>query len=565
MAYVEAISNGGSGTTAARANACRSGYFAQNRVVVSINGAQRAGTIKASIRIRERLGKEPPTADLELKGGAGFVPDRGHALVIGHGTIDNRLFNGRIVRASRMVARHVEKKPTYTLEAADALMDLARAVPTTGLFTQSLSAASIVRGLLSAATPSATSMGFAATYIQADMPIVSEFLVGPHESIVAAFDRLAEAVGATWYSDVRQRLHFYTSSDPEAKPTIGTLSGTSPGYLSITRETEFSRVFSRVVGAGVETRLTHDISSDDTNIPVESVDPLTDVSSTLDLETYQGLATGRIITHGAPRSVSYVIPPSQLALAPALLSAAPVSAVGTSYWVADVAYSTAQDMDIFRNHRWVGLNGDYFRVSSVSGFSSSANTIYDHIFTPYSGAGAPPPTAVGAVPAGTRFTTEVGEIKVTAAADGPTRILPRGASVRAYYDVASSTINNAVQSLTNATVYGTATDTLDTGLRPADLIKACEGRLAEGHPDNWTRFTLTTRNPLVQRGQRVYLSLTAPGESSGPSYTGAYTVQDVEIGGFDETADSKGPIRTATLGGSIQKPSLFDTLDTWNV
>lgn len=566
MAYVEAISNGGSGTTAARSNAIRSGYFARNRVVVSMNGAQRAGIVKAALRISERIGREPSTADIELRGGAGYVPDRGHQVIIGHGTVDNRLFNGRIVRASRHITRHVETKPTYAIEATDLQMDIARATPPVGLFVQSLSASSIARGILSAATPSTTSLGFSAEYVASDLPVVAEFLVGPHESVVAAFDRLAEAIGATWYTDTRQRLHFYVSSDPEPKPTIGTLTGTSPGYLSLTRHTEFSRVFSRVVGVGVETTVTHDVSSDDTYLPVASAEQFTDVSSTFDLETYIGIATSRITVQGEPRSVTHVFDASNLELAPALLSAAPVSAVGTSYWVADVAYSAALDLDIFRNHRWVGLEGNYFRVSSVSGFSSSANTIYSRIFTPYSGAGAPPPTALGAVPAGTAFTAEIAEIKLAGAGGGTVRVIPRGAPVRAYYEVTSATIQNLIQSLTVSPVHGMATDVVDSaGLRPADLIRACDARLAEGHPDNWMTFELTTRDPLVQRGQCVYLSVTGPGETSGPSYTGAYTVQQVDISGFDEMADSKGPVRTATLGGSIQKPTLFNTLDTWDV
>lgn len=562
MAYVEAISNGGSGVTAARANAIRSGYFARNRVVVSVNGTQRKA-ITSGLRISEPAGREPAVADVAFKGRGGFVPDRGQTIIIGHGTLDNRLFAGRIIRATRDLARHSQPQPTYTVEATDTLFDLQRTYPPFGFVARSLGVASIVRGLLSAATPSTTSLGFSAEFVQGDMPAVAEFVSPPTESVVEAFDRLAAAVGATWYSDNRQRIHYWIDADPEVKPTINTLTGTTTTYRYLRRAGEMGRVFSRVVGLGAATTTEHDSWAYDTRVPVANFEKLIDVSSTLDFTQYRGTSTGRFIVDGIPRSVTGALFPIDLLTKDALLSAAPVSKTTNGFWVADCVFDGNLVTDQFMGHQWVGINGDYFRVSSYSGFSSSATTIYGRAFVPSSGPGAPNPTNIGAVPAGTRFTAERAELIL--APSSVNRIVPKGASVRVYYDVTSASINDAVQSLCGDTVRGMATDIVDdTSIEPLELIKACNARLYEAHPDRWVNYTLETRDPAFVRGQTVHLSVTNPAEASGPSLAGSFPIQSVDIDTFDEMADSLGPIRRITLG-PIAKPSLYLELSRWDV
>jgi hypothetical protein len=235
--------------------------------------------------------------------------------------------------------------------------------------------------------------------------------------------------------------------------------------------------------------------------------------------------------------------------------------------VADIAeHDLGLGQDTFGDHRWVGIDGDYFRVSSISAFSSSANTLYSHIFVPSSGPGAPAPTNLGAVPAGTRFTAERGELLMSVDTSSPTpRIIPKGASVRVSYEVASTAIGNAIASLCNNLAVSVATDTVDdAGMRAPELVRACDQRLYEAHPDRWVTYRLSTRDPLFDRGQTVHLSVTGPAESGGPAITGSFPIQTVEIDAFDAMGDTKGPIRRVTLG-PVTRPSLYLELERWEV
>lgn len=566
MAGMEAIA----GT--ARAGAFRSGYFARDRVLVQIAGASRTGIIKDGLAISERIGREPATADLTMKGGSGFVPNLGQPVTIAHGTLDQVLFRGRIQRVSRTVTRHVERRPTYQIEAAGPLADLARAYPMPGYAAVSVSATSAVVGLLSVTTPSPASMGFTTPYVASGLPVLASFAAGPDESVAAALDRLAETIGATWYADQRYRLHFYTGSDPMPRPSVSTITAASFGHLTITRESEYAPVFSRVVGVGATVRTTADCWSNENGIPVDSFEALFDARSQIGLFGRDYVASNnyvmfaeepRVLPAGIARSLAGTV---------VMSGANPKSLISRSLWVAEVMHADPGSSPWMAGRYWWNVDGNLIRPTSVSVFSSGGGQEYLRVFVPSSGPGAPPPTVVGAVPNGTpiypyefevQFNIydgpETNQYHVYGSIAGPRRIIPKGSPVRLYYEASSSTYANAITSMTGNSIYATATDTLDGDFGPAALISAVRGRLAEGAPANWQTFTLETRDIDITVGQMVPMAITNPAEPSGPSYTGTFTVTDLTIAGFSDLAPSKGPRRVATLGVT-RKPSLFSIL-----
>lgn len=564
MEYREAISNGGTGASSlARSGAIRSGAFNRARVVVSVDGAQRAGIETHDLRIQERPGSEPSLADLTLKGGSGFVPNRGQTVVIGHGTTANKLFAGRLTRVTRQVARHIETKPDYLLEAVDHTAALAWSMVPTGHGYSSLSASSLVPALLAAGDPSPTTMGITARYVQAEMPVVAAFQVPPYEGLADAFDRLATLVGAAWYVDYDQHIHFYTTADPAPRPTITTLTPTS-AIWDVRRTVDLSQVVTRAIALGEQVPLEHDVWSYETRLPVKSVDAITTTEYETNAQsppyhlTYRMSAATGVLIDGDVRSL-YRAYTTKALNGERILTPSPISITSTSFWVADCYVD--QVGTIFRERNWLSIHDYKFRIGSVSNYSGSANELYFHLYLPAVGPGAPPPTVLGAIPASTVFTTSDYELVLYATSTAvPPRIWPAGTPIQAFHVAVNSAGASAVQSLCGGAPYGLITAKAEPQAgRPEDLVAACEALLAAGDPAKHERITFATRETQITRGQTVYLSLPSPGEPGGPTLDGTYLVQDVTLDGFDALAESKGPIRTITLG-AVARPSLWHAL-----
>lgn len=560
MAYVEAISNGTEAASgfATRANACRSGYFLRNRVVVALNGTIRPSVVKPSISIREQLGgSEPATADLVLKGGSGYVPERGHAVVIGHGTTANRLFAGRILKATRRVHRHTDRRPDYTIEAAAATADLGWSTVANGAVYSSLSVTSLVQAVLSASTPTVASVGVAASFVAPDLPVLAQFTALPTETVTEAFDRLADAAGALWYVDADRRLHFYSGTDPQPRPTVTTLTGTSGDIWDVSRTVDLSRVVTRAVAVGDTAQTAVDCYNTFTRIPMQSVDAITSADGSVNLG-FQVLPTrtsvAEVLLDGEVREFVHAYAPSAQSYSVAeLFEAAPSSIISNSLYVVKIKATNAGDGDSvdLNDRMWATLaggDGFLFRIASVAINSTYGTEKLLTYYVPTTGPGAPAPMKPGLVAAGATFLTPHFELVLASAGSLPERLIPAGTEVQAYYAAVNTPGANYVQSLCGLPFgYITAVAQPESG-RPADLVKATTALLAAGTPEHFETVAFSTRETQWAPGTPLYVAITGGGETSAPSIVGSFQVTERTIAGFDEMADSRGPVCTVTLG-----------------
>lgn len=562
MDYVPAISNGtdlvGLRT---RSGAFRSGAFNRGRIVAEVNGA-RVALVKEETSITLSEGGTPDTASTTMIGGSGVVPDRGQEIVIGHGTISNRLFSGRIYRAGRQSARAVERHPRYEIDAVGWEADLSRCAPETGYHARSLSVSSIIPALFAAALPVPSSLGITTTYVEPGLPVLAEFTAPPTMNLMDALAQLATMAGARYYLDANKRLHFYASTDPQPAPHLTVTSASN--VSNVVRQTQLNEVVTRVVATGGQTTTIADTASDDERVPLASLEPLvkgTDINSIDGSVPIDGNIY--VLCGGLRRRLVNGYYPIQLEYDEATYGANPISITASSFWVGAIAYRNIEGAGgVLRDRRWWRVpNFPYFRVDSFLVSSTTANTIYTLLAIPATGPGAPAPTAIGAVPAGTRVSAAEYEAELTTLTIGATNrfVIPAGTAVQAYHFDSREASYNRVGSLTGNAARGAMTATYTDGeARHGDLALAATTLLDDGEPDKHAVLEFETRDVAFVPGRGVTVTLPTSEPGYGP-ISGSFVVTNVAIGGFSDLAPAFGPIRRVHVG-VVAKPSAYRLL-----
>lgn len=544
MAGMLAIANVG------RAAAFRSGYFLRNVVPVWINGAARSGVIQQSIRIDLNTGEEPHRCSFEMKGGSGFVPRPGHDVTIGHGTTDNALFSGRILKATRVVMRHAETRPTYRCEAAGWLFDLNTTRIQKAFYGRSLSAASTVLGLLGVTTPSASAYGFSAV-IDATLPGIDTFTAGPDEQMSEVFGRLFRQVDAHWQVDHKKRIRAFGSIDPVSGADVATLTPSNSMFWGLSYDaTDLSRVYNVVVVRGATQPIEMDI---DTTYHASM--PLASASLLGNYITDAGTA-GKFLNSDADFRIGAEVrlgddgmqTPESHFRAGQVSLLFPASVNANTLVVVSANVSSIAPL---RDSRWYNITGQYVYVASTAGvYALTASSVAYYYYVPSSISGAVLSDLNGDEPVTGVWNYVFDETIVTP-------FFPAGTEVQVY---ATTTGDTAVSSLFGANSFRNVARIIeDRRLGVAGALAVRDEALTRGFADAWRSISFETRDPNVEIGRTVYTALTSPGEASGPSIASSFTVQDVSIGDFGRLTETRGPVRSVRAG-TVRRPTLWQVL-----
>lgn len=143
-----------------------------------------------------------------------------------------------------------------------------------------------------------------------------------------------------------------------------------------------------------------------------------------------------------------------------------------------------------------------------------------------------------------------------------TAFFPAGTRIQVLAEISG---NSAVGSLVSDyalaiadTRYWTRTYT-DERLSPKGARQVASEALARGAPSAWQGVDAETRERYIDIGRPVYVAVTSVAESSGQTFSGTFTAQDVTLSGFDRLTDTKGPIKSV-LAGTVRRPTLWQVL-----
>lgn len=227
----------------ARAGASRHNYYRPINWQVIINGTTRATWYPESLEVTNLLNQQYDTANLTVYG---FTPAVGQAVVLGLGSADNRVFGGRIVSMTTRIGTRSFERVEYDLACRDYTADLDRKLVTQTFATQSATA--LVATLLSTYTS-----GFTTTHVQQGLANVTTF-AATFETVSSCLTRIANEIGAQWYVDPYQDVHFFTSESLDGTPeTLSTSSEFEWRNLSYTKD--LSQIRTRVYCEGGGARL----------------------------------------------------------------------------------------------------------------------------------------------------------------------------------------------------------------------------------------------------------------------------------------------------------------------
>lgn len=557
-AYLSAIAD------VARADTTRAAAFPRNRIPVWINGASRTGLITATLSIDLHTGSDPHTCQFDFKGGSGFVPLAGQSVVIGHGTTDNPLFSGRLVRAERSGTRADERRPVYRCSAVGHVFDLGASRVATGIDLSSLTPRAIVSAMFSVTTPSVVSAGFDASYIAGDLRLVDRFTMGPSDSIPEALAGLFERVGATLLVDHKKRVRAFTSQDP-SRVSPETLTASVPFKAFTYAQTDLSRAYSRVqvMGGGTHTLADVDLSTQ-ASLPVGSVEFLFEGDNGV---TFPMVSDGVLpalvsdvptLLGGLHRNTGNAMPFLESGFPAGRASVFLPASRGANSLI--VVGANTNSFRPLAPRQWYSLGGQHVYVSSLIGvYSATASSIAYAYWLPGPARDSNVP---GALTTDVSAFADIGAVwnKENALTyyGSPTVILPAGAQVVNFLEMVNSPAAAILGSLTGGD--GLINHTVsDSNLHAYEMAAAASMALTRGAPGQWASVEFTTRSRAYDIGRVFYMNVPSLAEPSAPSMVGSFTVHDVHIGGFDALTDTQGPEFTIS-GGAVKAPTLWTTL-----
>lgn len=548
MAGMLAISNVG------RAAAFRSGYFLRDTVVVRIGSAVRTGVIQQSIRIDLNTGVEPHRATFEFRGGGGYVPLAGQTVTIGHGSVANALFAGRLTRVTRRAIRNADTKPTYACEASGWMFDINQSRVAPGFSVQSIAPFSLVRRLLVSTSPNVSSLGFTATGIETTLPLVSEFSVGPAEEITNALARLFRSVDAVWYMDHAGDLHAFTTVNSTTAIPATITSAASQVWNVRYAPTDFSRIFTRahVLGAIQPTIADYEPTRHVT-VPLASASLLGNAQGSFGDDSFIN-TTESWLFDGVQFNAGFFFTPGSQFNAGKASVFLPASRSTNTLVVVSANVTSLSPID---PDRWYDIAGQMVYVSSTVGvYSATASSIAYAYYVPSNGSGM--------LTADIESFADIAapwQITINSPSLFYSRMVPAGAPLQ----VISTKVNSAgvdyVGSLTGGEPsFGLISRTVeDQRLSPDGAAAVASTLLQRGAPANWVSLEFSTRAEDYVIGGPVFVSMTSPTESGGASIEGIYTVQDMTIEGFGELTGTKGPVRSV-VSGAVRRPTMWQVL-----
>ena len=190
----------------ARLGHIRLGHFPPFLWQLSVAGTDRSSALRLEpFSVRNILHEQADIATFRV---SGFTPVVGQAVLLGLGSLSNRLFGGRILTVTQSYAS-IPANVVYDLECVDWTRDLEKRLVLKSYANQPADV--VVRDLLTS-----FASGFTAAHVQSGLGTIS--IDFTYESLSAALTRIANLVGARWYVDPWQDLHFFTSENLGYQP-----------------------------------------------------------------------------------------------------------------------------------------------------------------------------------------------------------------------------------------------------------------------------------------------------------------------------------------------------------
>jgi hypothetical protein len=536
-----------------RADSTRSGYFLRDKVLVSLSGTKRVGVVQHSIRIDLNTGEEPHRCSFEFKGGSGYVPQPGHTVTVGHGSIANAIFSGRLLKIDRHSKRADDRRPVYRCEAVGHVFEMNTTRLSAGFHARSLTPAVIVRSLLAAPQPTLTTLGYTATV--EDFPTIEEFSAAYDEDLSQTFGRLCRIVDASWHIDHNKVIRIYGSlnrfSGAGEVSTI-TASGTDEFDL-LTQQTDLSRVYTTAMVLGAAQPIEADINTTyHKAMPLAAASILgRDIDDSDPYAVYLSPSYDFLVGNEARVADLGIQTPESHFRSGQVSVFLPASVQANTLTVVSANVSSVSPL---YEQRWYTIGGQPTYVASVLGiYSATANSIAYSYFIPSSISGSLNVDV-------SAFETIGGMWNYTFNASDPVKhdYFPAGTQVRVLAQAVGTGLDN-VTSLFGGTTRAIARVIRDERLSPLGAQAVADEAVERGHPDRWRTIEFSTRNRYVDIGRAVYVSITSLAESGANSFVGTFVAHDVSLTGFGALTDTKGPIRTVRAG-AVRRPTMWQVL-----
>lgn len=261
-------------------------------ILISVAGTTRTRALRVdAMAIREYAGGQPNTCTCRVWN---FTPVQGQDIKIGLGSLAaaNLIFAGLIVK---VVTRYEGDKPTqlaYDLfcQGYDAPQLLNRRKVTkkyTAVSGSTIAAALITDNV----------QGFPApTSVEASLASVAE-ITFTNDDVTAALDQLAKRLGAVWWVDYAQDLHFFVTSTLGGSATA--ITDAAPGGArDLSYEVDLARVVTRVLVEGQGSSVAADIAVGQTSIPVTDATPFNASGGTAVVGPQRVTYTSRVVLGG---------------------------------------------------------------------------------------------------------------------------------------------------------------------------------------------------------------------------------------------------------------------------
>ena len=246
-----------------RCGASRSDYY-NPFVYITIGGtAVQARLDRGTLDIEQQLNEQPDTASLDAIAAlpSTFLPTKGQEIVIGLGSLSNRIFAGHILRTQITLPRASQTRQRMSVSAIDYTWELGHKI-CRGRQYDSMSASQIVGLLLGEFAPNFT------IKMEFGMPQIT-FSANHGETIPGVLTRLATLVGATWYVDAYRAVHFFIT--PETDGNSLSLSDGDTTVFGLTYDADLSQVRTRDFVFGVSRQATSDTAVGATSLAVDDV------------------------------------------------------------------------------------------------------------------------------------------------------------------------------------------------------------------------------------------------------------------------------------------------------
>lgn len=244
----------------ARFGASRFGYY-QPTLHVTINGVSaNTKAIRSTLEIDQVLDEQPHTATLEVRAG-GTAPSRGQTIIVSLGSIEGRLFAGRILTVTAVMTRSAELRHRYVLQCVDHSWEFGWK-RIRGRKFQNVSVSQIVAQLVDEFAP-----GFTITpaTVPFGLPAV-DFTSNHGETMQTAFTRLSKMVGGYWMIDPYKRVYMFLSD----VPNLGTATPLHcHDFWNFRYTRDISQVLTRALATGGATQTTAPVTAGSTSIAVD--------------------------------------------------------------------------------------------------------------------------------------------------------------------------------------------------------------------------------------------------------------------------------------------------------